>query len=66
MPGSATAEVYFITAMMVLSLVISVTAVFFFARTFRRERLEKEARKRSAENSVAADQREKAAAGSDR
>lgn len=66
MPGSATAEVYFIIAMMMLSLVISVTAVYFFARTYRREQLEKEARKRAAEASVGAEQREKAAAGSDR
>ena len=46
MPGSAKAEVIFIAAMMILILIISFTAVFFFARQYKRERAAK------AENAV--------------
>ena len=37
MPGSATAEAIFIAAMMVLILIISFGAVFFFFKTYKRE-----------------------------
>ncbi len=46
MPGSAKAEVIFIAAMMILILIISFTAVFFFARQYKREMAAK------AENAV--------------
>lgn len=44
MPGSGTAELIFIAAMMVLILVVSFAAVFFFAKTYRKEMAEKKAR----------------------
>jgi hypothetical protein len=37
MPGAATAEIIFIAAMMVLILVISFAAVYFFFRTYKKE-----------------------------
>ena len=37
MPGSGTAELYFIAAMMVLILVISFASVYFFFRQYRKE-----------------------------
>jgi uncharacterized protein YpmB len=51
MPGSGMAELIFIAAMMVLILVISFAAVFFFMKTYRMEMSEKEKRRkaRSAE-----------------
>ena len=42
MPGSGMAELIFIAAMMVLILVISFAAVFFFMKTYRMEMSEKE------------------------
>lgn len=44
MPGSATAEVIFIAGMMVLILVISIVAVYFFVKTYRKEMAEKKER----------------------
>ncbi|MBC7899882.1 MAG: hypothetical protein H7070_07490 [Saprospiraceae bacterium] len=44
MPGYAVAEIYFIAAMMVLILVISGVAVYFFARTYKKEMREKRER----------------------
>lgn len=44
MPGYAVAEVYFIAAMMVLILIISGVAVYFFARTYKKEMREKRER----------------------
>jgi len=44
MPGSASAEFYFITAMMILIVIISVTTLVFFARTYKREMREKKER----------------------
>lgn len=41
MPGSATAEIYFIAAMMFLIIIISVAAVYFFMRQYRKEKAEK-------------------------
>ncbi len=41
MPGAADAELYFIGAMMVLILVISFVAVFFFVRQYKKEMAEK-------------------------
>lgn len=38
MPGSSLAEIYFITAMMILILIGSGLAVFFFIRTYKKEK----------------------------
>jgi hypothetical protein len=46
MPGSGMAELIFIAAMMVLILVISFAAVFFFMKTYRMEMAEKEKRRK--------------------
>ncbi len=45
MPGADRAEIYFITAMMILILVLSFSAVYFFVRQYRKEMREKEHRK---------------------
>ncbi len=42
MPGSATAEIYFIAAMMLLILIISFAAVFFFVRQYKKEMRQKD------------------------
>ena len=42
MPGSDRAEVYFIAAMMVLILIISFVAVYFFVKQYRKEMRERE------------------------
>jgi cbb3-type cytochrome oxidase subunit 3 len=47
MPYSATAEVYFIAAMMILILIVCAVAVYFFFRTYKKEMRAKEARKQS-------------------
>ncbi|MFN2501013.1 MAG: hypothetical protein ABR530_03260 [Pyrinomonadaceae bacterium] len=41
MPGTGTAEIYFIAAMMVLTIILSGAAVYFFVRTYRREMRDK-------------------------
>jgi hypothetical protein len=45
MPGSATAEVIFISAMMILILIISFAAVYFFFKTYRKEMRQKKLNK---------------------
>jgi len=45
MPGSATAEVIFIAAMMILILIVSFATVYFFFRQYRKEMRQREARK---------------------
>ena len=45
MPGAERSEIYFIAAMMILILILSGVAVFFFVKTYRKEMREKEARK---------------------
>ena len=42
MPGRATAEVIFIAVMMILILILSVTAVYFFFKTYKKEMKAKE------------------------
>jgi cbb3-type cytochrome oxidase subunit 3 len=49
MPGTATAEVIFIAAMMILILIISFGSVFFFFKTYNKEMRDKEARKQGSE-----------------
>lgn len=44
MPGAERAEIYFISAMMILILILSVSAVYFFVRQYKKEMREKEAR----------------------
>ena len=44
MSNSAVAELYFIGAMMILILILSVASVYFFMRQYRREMREKAAR----------------------
>lgn len=46
MPNSALAEVYFIAAMFILTFIISAVAVFFFFRTFKREKQSREIEKK--------------------
>ncbi|MBA2379620.1 MAG: hypothetical protein H0V76_08615 [Blastocatellia bacterium] len=56
MPGSATAEIYFIVTMMVLILVISGVSVFFFMKTYKkemRERAKRVEKKAAAKAAVA-------------
>jgi heme/copper-type cytochrome/quinol oxidase subunit 2 len=43
MSNSAAAELYFIAAMMILILILSVASVFFFVRQYKRETGEREA-----------------------
>lgn len=44
MSGSELGEIYFIAAMMVLILILSFVAVFFFVKTYRKEMREKNER----------------------
>lgn len=44
MINAGTAEMYFIIAMMILIMVISVAAVYFFFRTYNKEKAEKQKR----------------------
>jgi flagellar basal body-associated protein FliL len=50
MPGSATAEVIFIAAMMILILVVSFGAVFFFFKTYKKEMRAKEKARQNKED----------------
>ena len=45
MPGSERAEIYFIAAMMVLILIVSFTAVYFFVRQYKKEMRERDAKR---------------------
>jgi len=49
MPGSATAEIIFIAAMMILILILSFSAVFFFFKTYKKEMRQKVDRSKEAE-----------------
>ena len=44
MPGAATSEIIFIAAMMVLILIVSFAAVYFFFRTYAKEKRDRLAR----------------------
>ena len=44
MPGSERAQIYFIAAMMVLILILSFAAVYFFIRQYKKEMREKNLR----------------------
>jgi flagellar basal body-associated protein FliL len=41
MPGTGRAEIYFIAAMMLLIVILSITAVYIFIRTYKKEMAEK-------------------------
>jgi cbb3-type cytochrome oxidase subunit 3 len=49
MPNSGLAEIYFIAAMFVLILIVCSVAVYFFFRTYNREKRER-AEKKSIQN----------------
>ena len=49
MPNAGLAEIYFIAGMMVLILIISVVAIYFFFKTYKKEMREKELRKKNKE-----------------
>jgi len=53
MPVSVTAEVIFITAMMVLILIVSFASVYFFFKTYKKEMKEKREAKERAKNTPA-------------
>lgn len=44
MPGAERAEIYFIAAMMLLILILSFAAVYFFVRQYKREMGDKKTR----------------------
>ncbi len=44
MPNTETAEIYFIAAMFVLILIISTVSLYFFFKTYNREKLERQKR----------------------
>ena len=48
MPGAERAEIYFITAMMILILVLCAGSVYFFFRQYKKEMREKEQRIKDA------------------
>ena len=41
MPGAGRAEIYFIALMMILIMILSVAAVYFFFKTYKKEMREK-------------------------
>ena len=50
MSNSALAEIYFMVAMMILIFIVSGAAVYFFFRTLKKERLQKEKRDLDKQN----------------
>lgn len=44
MPGTERSEVIFVAAMMILIMIVSITAVYFFFRTYKKEMREKSER----------------------
>lgn len=57
MPGADRAEIYFIAAMMVLILILSFAAVYFFVKTYKKEMRDK--RERESRKSAQKVQRDK-------
>ena len=55
MPGAGRAEIYFISAMMLLIIILSIAAVAIFWRTYKKEMREKEARKAAAKSEKTTD-----------
>jgi positive regulator of sigma E activity len=54
MPGRANAEIYFITAMMILILVVCGAVVFLFLKQYKKEMRERAERKTAADAARAA------------
>ena len=50
MPGYEVAEIYFIAAMMILILIVSFAAVYFFFKTYKKEMREKRERYERSRN----------------
>ncbi len=55
MPGSERAEIYFIAAMMILILIVSFVAIYFFVKTYRKEMHEREVRLQEKAKAAAAE-----------
>ncbi len=47
MPGTGKSEVIFVAAMMILIMILSITAVYVFFRTYKKEMRDKELRKQA-------------------
>lgn len=47
MPGTGRSEVYFVAGMMVVILIMSVAAVYFFVKTYKKEMREKDLAKKA-------------------
>ena len=47
MPGAERAEIYFISAMMILIVILSLAALWFFFKTYKKEMREKALRKKA-------------------
>ncbi|MGD9628478.1 MAG: hypothetical protein AB7V18_04465 [Pyrinomonadaceae bacterium] len=60
MPGSATAEVIFIAAMMILILILSFAAVYFFFKTYKKEMRAKESATKAKQEAAANEKAEDA------
>lgn len=58
MPGTGRAEIYFIASMMILTVILSITAIYIFLRTYKKEMREKalrnqeKARTQSSESEI--------------
>ena len=52
MPGTGKSEVIFVAAMMILIMILSITAVYVFFRTYKKEMREKEERKKAETRSA--------------
>ncbi len=61
MPGSGRSEIFFIIGMMVLTLILSGIAMYFFVRTYRKEMRQREAQRNNKRAAKTA--RENSAAG---
>ncbi len=47
MPGTGRSEVIFVAAMMILIMILSITAVYVFFRTYKKEMRDKDLRKQA-------------------
>ncbi len=50
MPGAERAEIYFIAAMMLLTLILSFAAVYIFVKQYKKEKKEKQIRDKKKES----------------
>ena len=63
MPGTGRSEIYFISGMMVLILIVCVAAVYFFIKTYKKELRERaEREQRAADEKVSTSKEEQNAA----